>query len=179
MGTFRAKRPRRRRARRNGCFRRLLFLKIHLILSVSVFSNNSSLFTIHASKSGSPLFTSTLRAVNRMIRWKRKKAKYPDEKFAKGWKTLAKKLPSVNCLRVFGFYISILLFMSTASSKLNFKHRAWMQSILQGSSGEALLSATDLVYNMRYLRTNFVIQHTRRFSTNLMWNCAISHEDFG
>ena len=56
---------------------------------------------------------------------------------------------SVNCLWVFGFYISILLFMSTASSKLNFKHRAWMQSILQGSSGEALLSATDLVYNMR------------------------------
>ena len=38
----------------------LLFLKIHLILSISVFSNNSSLFTIHASKSGLPLFTSTL-----------------------------------------------------------------------------------------------------------------------
>ena len=38
----------------------LLFLKIHLILSVSVFSNNSSLFTNHASESGSPLFTSTL-----------------------------------------------------------------------------------------------------------------------
>ena len=28
---------------------------------------------------------------------------------------------SMNCLRVFGFYISILLFMSSASSKLNFK----------------------------------------------------------
>ena len=37
-----------------------LFLKIHLILTVSVFSSNSSLFTIYASKSGSPLFTSTL-----------------------------------------------------------------------------------------------------------------------
>ena len=29
----------------------------------SAFSNNSRLFTIHASKSGSPLFTSTLRAL--------------------------------------------------------------------------------------------------------------------
>ena len=37
-----------------------LFFKIHLILSVSVFSNNSSMFTIHASQLGSPLFTFTL-----------------------------------------------------------------------------------------------------------------------
>ena len=29
---------------------------------------------------------------------------------------------SVNCLPVFGFYISVLLFLSTASSKLNLKH---------------------------------------------------------
>ena len=112
MGTFRAKRPRRRRARRNGYFRRLLFLKIHLILSVSVFSNYSSLFTIHASKSGSPLFTSTLRAVNRMIRWKRKKAKYPDEKFAKGWKTLAKKLLTLASI-VSGSSVSISQFFSS------------------------------------------------------------------
>ena len=112
MGTFRAKRSRRRRARRNGCFRRLLFLKIHLILSVSVFSNYSSLFTIHASKSGSPLFSSTLRAVNRMIRWKRKKAKYPDEKFAKGWKTLAKKLLTLASI-VSGSSVSISQFFSS------------------------------------------------------------------
>ena len=34
--------------------------------------------------------------------------------------------------------------------------------------------------NVWYLRTNFVIeqQHTRRFSTNFLWSCAISHKDF-
>ena len=61
--------------------------------------------------------------INRMIRSKRKKAKYPDKKFTKRYKPLGKKTAytSVNCLRVFGFYISILLFMSSTSSKLNFK----------------------------------------------------------
>ena len=54
---------------------------------------------------------------------------------------------SANCLRVFGFYMLILLFMSTASSKLNFKHRAQMQKYPSGNLGDALLSATDLIYN--------------------------------
>ena len=99
-----------------------LFLKIHLILSVSVFSSNSSLFTIHASKSGSPLFTSTLRA---LTEWFAEKGKRPNilmRNSLKDEKLLEKTTyNSMNCLRVFGFYISILLFMSTASSKLNFK----------------------------------------------------------
>ena len=55
---------------------------------------------------------------------------------------------SVNCLQVFGFDISILLFMSTASSKLNFKHSARMQKYPSGDLGDALLSATDLIYNI-------------------------------
>ena len=96
-----------------------LFLKIHLILSVSVFSDNSSLFTIHASKSGSPLFTSTLRA---LTEWFAEKGKRPNilmRNSLKDEKLLEKTTyHSMNCLRV---YISILLFMSTASSKLNFK----------------------------------------------------------
>ena len=54
---------------------------------------------------------------------------------------------SANCLQVFGFYILILLFMSTASSKLNFKHRAQMQKYPSGNLGDALLLATDLIYN--------------------------------
>ena len=54
---------------------------------------------------------------------------------------------SVNCLQVFGFYISILLFMSTTSSKLNFKHRARMQKYPSGNLGDALLSEMDLIYN--------------------------------
>ena len=54
---------------------------------------------------------------------------------------------SVNYLRAFGFYISILLFMSTASSKLNFKHRAGMAKYPSGNLGDMLLSATDLIYN--------------------------------
>ena len=62
---------------------------------------------------------------------------------------------SVNCLRVFGFYISILLFMSPASSKLNLKHRARLQKYPSGNLREALLSATDLIYNIR------VYPHTR------------------
>ena len=37
--------------------------------------------------------------------------------------------------------------MSTASSKLNFKHRAQMQKYPSGNLGDALLSATDLIYN--------------------------------
>jgi len=40
-----------------------LLLKIPLILSVLVFSNISSLFTIQTSKSGLPLFTSTSQAL--------------------------------------------------------------------------------------------------------------------
>ena len=54
---------------------------------------------------------------------------------------------NVNCLRVFGFYISILLFMSSAISKLNFKHRAQMQKYRSGNLGDALLLLTDLIYN--------------------------------
>ena len=37
--------------------------------------------------------------------------------------------------------------MSTASSKLNFKHTARMQKIPLGNLGDASLSATDLIYN--------------------------------
>ena len=44
---------------------------------------------------------------------------------------------SVNCLRVFGFYISILLFESTASTKLNFKHRARIQKYPSGNLEDA------------------------------------------
>ena len=54
---------------------------------------------------------------------------------------------SLNCFRVFGFYISILLFVSTASSKLKFKHCTWMQKYPSGNLGDVLLSAMDLIYN--------------------------------
>ena len=55
---------------------------------------------------------------------------------------------SVNCLRVFGFYISILLFMSTASSKLNFKTSRSNVKVPVREFRDALLLATDLIYSI-------------------------------
>ena len=43
-------------------------------------------------KIGPTSFHFYITSINSMIRWKRKKAKYPDEKFAKGWKNCLKKL---------------------------------------------------------------------------------------
>ena len=80
-----------------------LFLKILLILSVSVFSNNSSLFTIHASKSGSPLFTSMLRSLTEWFAEKGKRLNILMRNSPKDEKLLEKTTyTSVNCLRVFG-----------------------------------------------------------------------------
>ena len=134
------------------CCRRFAVLEDSLNSQCLSFSNNSSLFTIHVWKSGSPLFNSTLRALTEWFtEWFVEKGKRPNilmRNSLKDKKLLEKiTYTGVNCLRVFGFYISNFLFVSTAGSKLNFKHRAGMQKYSSGNLGDALLSATDFIYN--------------------------------
>ena len=92
--------------------------------------------------------TSINRMINRMIRWKRKKAKYPDEKFAKGWKPLGKKLLTLAWI-VSGSSVSISQFFSScqllAQNWILKEHRAPMQKYSSGNLGDALLSTTDLI----------------------------------
>ena len=90
-----------------------------------------------------------ITSINRMIRWKRKKAKYPDEKFAKDWKPLGKKQLTLACI-ISGFSASISQFFSSCqllAQNWILKHRARMQKYPSGNLGDALLSTTDLIYN--------------------------------
>ena len=68
---------------------------------------------------------------------------------------------SMNCLQVFSIYFLILLFVSTVSSKLNFKHCACMQKYPSGNLGDTLPAATDLIYNNSfYLGPYFIEWHS-------------------
>ena len=71
--------PQTRTLQGEHCCRRFAFLENSFDTQCLSFSNNSSLFTIHASKSGSPLFTSTLRALTEWFtKWFVEKGKRPN-----------------------------------------------------------------------------------------------------
>ena len=53
-------------------------------------SNNTSLFAIHVSKIGLTPFYFYITSINRVIRCKEKKAKYPNEKLAPRMENLGK-----------------------------------------------------------------------------------------